>query len=197
MRGSGNGAARQFGRAGLGWAGLVGPCSLVMRHNWAKTRLVLRLISSYVCLFVCFFVMGFSLWPSKKGLWPCWQKWEAPEMLLRGKWASWFGPTIVPCSPAMGWMQHNLAQTRWELHLWFVSRIDRTRIDGRLARILIRSYCTRKQNNFPMSKIQVRCLNLNLELSKGQLISECLFAALNFPENQQKIWQISVLESKR
>ena len=58
MRGSGNGAARQFGRAGLGWAGLVGPCSLVMRHNWAKTRLVLRLISSYVCLFVCFLLWG-------------------------------------------------------------------------------------------------------------------------------------------
>ena len=54
--------ARQFGRAGLWWVGLVGPCSPVMQHNWAKTRLKLCLISSHVCfLFVCLFVMGFGL----------------------------------------------------------------------------------------------------------------------------------------
>ena len=47
----------------------------------------------------------------------------------------------------------------------FVSRIDRTRIDGWLARILIRCFCTRRGNNFPMSKRQGRCLNL--ELPKG------------------------------
>ena len=33
--------------------------------------------------------------------------------------------------------------------------------------------------------------------SKGQLISECLFGVLNFPKNQQKIWQISALETKK
>ena len=31
---------------------------------------------------------------------------------------------------------------------------------------------------------------------KGQLISEYLFDVLNFPKKQQKIWQISALESK-
>ena len=41
-----------LGLGGLGWAGLVGPCSPVMRHNWAKTRLELCLITSHVCLFV-------------------------------------------------------------------------------------------------------------------------------------------------
>ena len=34
-------------------------------------------------------------------------------------------------------------------------------------------------------------------ISKGQLISECLFDVLNFPKNQQKIWQISALVCKR
>ena len=57
MRGSGNGAARQFGRAGLGCAGLDRPYSPVMRYNWAKTRLEFRLIISHICLFV----MGFGL----------------------------------------------------------------------------------------------------------------------------------------
>ena len=33
--------------------------------------------------------------------------------------------------------------------------------------------------------------------SKGQLMSECLFDFLNFPKNQQKIWQISVPGSKK
>ena len=33
-------------------------------------------------------------------------------------------------------------------------------------------------------------------VSKGQLISECPFDALNVPKNQQKIWQISALEYK-
>ena len=32
---------------------------------------------------------------------------------------------------------------------------------------------------------------------KGQLISECLFDALNFTKKQRKIWQISALESKK
>ena len=32
---------------------------------------------------------------------------------------------------------------------------------------------------------------------KGQLISECSFDVLNYPKNQQKIWQISALESKK
>ena len=32
--------------------------------------------------------------------------------------------------------------------------------------------------------------------SKGQLFSECIFDVLNFPKNQQKIWQISTLETK-
>ena len=31
---------------------------------------------------------------------------------------------------------------------------------------------------------------------KGQLISECLFDVLNFPKNQQKIWQISAQNLK-
>ena len=31
---------------------------------------------------------------------------------------------------------------------------------------------------------------------EGQLISECLYDFLNFPKNQQKIWQISAQESK-
>ena len=33
--------------------------------------------------------------------------------------------------------------------------------------------------------------------AKGQLISECLFDFLNFPKNQQKIWQISAQGSKK
>ena len=86
MRGSGNGAARQFGQAWLGWAGLVGPCSLVMRHNWAKPRLALRLISSYVCFFVCLLL---GLVSSKEDLCPCWRKWEAPDMALRGNLGGW------------------------------------------------------------------------------------------------------------
>ena len=32
---------------------------------------------------------------------------------------------------------------------------------------------------------------------KGQLISECLFDALNFPKNHRKIWQISAQEHER
>ena len=32
---------------------------------------------------------------------------------------------------------------------------------------------------------------------KGQLISECLLGAIDFPKNQRKIWQISVLEYKK
>ena len=32
---------------------------------------------------------------------------------------------------------------------------------------------------------------------KGQLISECLLGVIDFPKNQQKIWQISALESKK
>ena len=32
---------------------------------------------------------------------------------------------------------------------------------------------------------------------KGQLILECLFDVLNFAKKQQKIWQISALESKK
>ena len=155
MRGSGNGAVRQFGLAGLGWAGLVGFCSPVMQHNWVKTSLVLCLISSHVCLLwglVSLAIQGKSLS-------------LLAEMVLQGKWVGWFGPAIVPCSPAIGWMQHNYAQTRWELHLRFVSRIDRIRIYGWLARILIRSFCTRRENNFPMSKRQVRCLNLELPIT--------------------------------
>ena len=33
--------------------------------------------------------------------------------------------------------------------------------------------------------------------AKGQLISECLLGVIDFPKNQQKIWQISALESKK
>ena len=33
--------------------------------------------------------------------------------------------------------------------------------------------------------------------SKGQLISECLWGVIDFPKNQQKIWQISAQESKK
>ena len=33
--------------------------------------------------------------------------------------------------------------------------------------------------------------------SRGQIISECLRDFLNFPKNQQKIWQISAPESKK
>ena len=36
-----------------------------------------------------------------------------------------------------------------------------------------------------------------MKVGKGQLISECLFDVLNFPKKQQKIWQISALESKK
>ena len=39
--------------------------------------------------------------------------------------------------------------------------------------------------------------NNKYDITKGQLISECLFYILNFPKNQQKIWQISTLESKK
>ena len=38
---------------------------------------------------------------------------------------------------------------------------------------------------------------LKFESVKGQLISECIFGFLNFPKNQQKIWQISAQESKK
>ena len=34
-------------------------------------------------------------------------------------------------------------------------------------------------------------------VSKGQLISECLFDILDFPKKQRKIWQISALESEK
>ena len=34
------------------------------------------------------------------------------------------------------------------------------------------------------------------ETVKGQLISECLLGVMDFPKNQQKIWQSSALESK-
>ena len=37
----------------------------------------------------------------------------------------------------------------------------------------------------------------NCLLSKGQWISECLLGVIDFPKNQQKIWQISALESKK
>ena len=33
--------------------------------------------------------------------------------------------------------------------------------------------------------------------SKGQLISECLYNALNFPKKPTKIWQTSALEYKK
>ena len=33
--------------------------------------------------------------------------------------------------------------------------------------------------------------------TKGHLISELIFDILNFPKNQQKIWQISALEYKK
>ena len=38
---------------------------------------------------------------------------------------------------------------------------------------------------------------VGLLLTKGQLISECLLGVIDFPQNQQKIWQISALESKK
>ena len=38
---------------------------------------------------------------------------------------------------------------------------------------------------------------LKFESIKGQLISECLLGVIDFPKNQQKIWQISALESKK
>ena len=38
---------------------------------------------------------------------------------------------------------------------------------------------------------------LNPQLPKGQLISECLLGVIDFPKNQRKIWQISALESKK
>ena len=151
MRGSENGAARQFGRAELGWAGLVGHCSLVMRHNWAKTRLELCLISSHVCLFV----MGFGLLGHPRYIFvPVGRNGAARQM----GWLVWAGYSAL--QPSNG-----LNVTRCELHLSFVSRIDRTRIDGWLARILIRSFCTRRENNFPISKRQVRCLNLELPIT--------------------------------
>jgi hypothetical protein len=34
-------------------------------------------------------------------------------------------------------------------------------------------------------------------LFKGQLISECLLGVIDFPKNQQKIIQISALETKK
>ena len=40
--------------------------------------------------------------------------------------------------------------------------------------------------------------NLFVDFFKGQLISEWIFDALNFPKNNNKIfWQISALESKK
>ena len=44
-------------------------------------------------------------------------------------------------------------------------------------------------NKLPCCKYQYAILS--------QLISECLFGALNFPKNQRKIWQISALETKK
>ena len=43
----------------------------------------------------------------------------------------------------------------------------------------------------------VRALILSFLISKGQLISECLFDILNFPKNQQKNRQISAPEYKK
>jgi hypothetical protein len=40
-------------------------------------------------------------------------------------------------------------------------------------------------------------IKIIIRIIKGQLISECLFDILNFPKNQQKIWQISALEYKK
>ena len=38
---------------------------------------------------------------------------------------------------------------------------------------------------------------LKFESIKGHLISECLLGVIDFPKNQQKIWQISALESEK
>ena len=38
---------------------------------------------------------------------------------------------------------------------------------------------------------------VKLQETKGQLISECICGVLNFPKNQRKIWEISVIETKK
>ena len=47
-----------------------------------------------------------------------------------------------------------------------------------------------------LKRQQRRLFEFSRAFTKGQLISERLFDVLDFPKNQQKIWQISVLESK-
>ena len=47
----------------------------------------------------------------------------------------------------------------------------------------------------PQPFFKIRCF-FN-QITKGQLISECLFGVLNFPKKHQRIWQISALESKK
>ena len=42
-----------------------------------------------------------------------------------------------------------------------------------------------------------KIFHLKFDATKGQLISECLFDVLNFLKQQQKICQISALESKK
>ena len=40
-------------------------------------------------------------------------------------------------------------------------------------------------------------IDVFFDSTKGQLISECLLGARDFPKNQWKIWQISALYSKK
>ena len=49
-------------------------------------------------------------------------------------------------------------------------------------------------------KLDSKAVSVKLMMSQnpeGQLISEYLFDFSNLPKNQQKIWQISALESKK
>ena len=61
-------------------------------------------------------------------------------------------------------------------------------------------YCLQSQynsNGIAEKKIRKNKANENMYLIKDQLISECLLGVIDFPKNQQKIWQISALESKK
>ena len=50
--------------------------------------------------------------------------------------------------------------------------------------------CLTKKNLWDMEKVRIL-------ITKGQLISECLFDFLNFPKKHRKIWQISAQEHER
>jgi hypothetical protein len=53
------------------------------------------------------------------------------------------------------------------------------------------------QNYYPASFRMNKSWETLIWNGKGQLISEYLFGVIDFPKNQQKIWQIFAIESKK